>query len=1542
MSVASSPDSPNSLAFFLPAVREWFETELGPPTLSQELAWPVIAAGDHCLVTAPTGSGKTLAAFLFAVDRLFRDLLEGRSRDGVDLVYVSPLKALATDIERNLSRPLREIVAMDARLAGVTVGVRSGDTSASDRQKMIRKPPNILITTPESLYLLLTAKKARPGLGSVRAVILDEVHALYGTKRGVHLSLSLERLSALTKAAEREDPQRIGLSATVRPLADAARFLGGPHRCVSVVDASSPPALDLSVVGAGVASAGNGEAPDGETSWDRIASRLRTEITSRRSTLVFVNTRATAERLVARLNETVPDEVVPDEVAPRGEGAKQEADGGEPDEATTGLIAEGPGGELARAHHGSVSRETREHLERSLRTGRLPALVATGTLELGIDIGGIDLVCQVGSTKSVSRALQRVGRSGHLVNAVSQGRFYPLYRSELPEIAALVREMQAGRIEETLPVRNCLDVLAQHIVAEVSARDWAVDQLYMLVRESDAYVDLSRQSFEAVLSMLSGGRGDADLTVARPRISWDRTREAGGVLCARPGAGRLAAVSGGVIPDRGLYPVVLASTGVRLGELDEEFVFESKPGDVFALGSSFWRVLEIGRDRVQVTEAAGAVPRLPFWRGEGMGRPRSLGLATGRLLREMEQVLSDPGSATGPAMGSAPGQTHGEKTGSEELADRLLLRFLREECACDEVAAQTLLGLVREQSRQTPLPTDRRVVLETFRDEIGDTRVVIHSVFGARVNQALGIGLQARVGERLGLTVEMSHSDNGVMFRFPDLEGPPPEQLLRLVTSHDIDDLVLKELAGSALFASRFRENAQRALLLPRNRPGQRTPLWLQRLRAADLMVLAVRDPDFPLVLETYRECLEDALDMRGLRVLLEGIEQGTIAVATVATDSPSAFASDMLWRFVFGAIYNEDAPRAEVRAAAVSVNRDILADLLGTDNLAELLDPGAVAEVTARVSRTAPAWAAVDDESLLDLLQQLGDLSLTELDERSAVDVPAALERLGARVVEVAGRYVASEEAAEYRAVLSGTGDLEGWLRRHVLGRGIFLERELEERYNQTEAVVLEVLTRLVDCGLLTRGAFTPEGGGKEWVGTDTLRRMHRRTLAVLRRRTAPVDATAFARWLREHHHLGDPAFCAPAPSGQEGLSAVLSLLEGVPLYRERLETDLLPARLPDYRPEMLDALLLSGQWMWVALDTQRVVFVRPFLFHLLRLPSGPGVSKVAGDAEPDLSLDQDLPLTVLRHLSKGGGWRVSELAGLLRLEEGKVRGALRALLWSGQATNDTFGPGRSPVVRATGRVSPASPASGGVVSRRSATGRLAARQRVRRRRTGAGVGHLAEKSEGRWSALARATVQNTAQDVFSSSDVDLLLQLLLGRYGLVAKEMPAAESWVVSWSMMRPALDRAEAVGDLRRGYFVEGLSGIQFALPWVVEELRRPVDPERDGCWVLPAVDPANPWGVLLESRGVRRRRGSLLVLECGAPVVAVEGGRVTPLSDRPASGYEPAFLALRRAFTARGQRRRQLEEWGKTPLHDPELLRVFAAAGWTRTAKGVGLP
>ncbi len=1107
---------------FSPGTRRWFERAFAEPTPAQERGWPAIATGGHVLIQAPTGSGKTLAAFLIGIDRL-----NASPGAGLRLLYVSPLKALNYDIERNLRSPLSGLGSE------LSVGVRTGDTPADERRRMQRTPPDILITTPESLFLLLTSQ-ARETLRGVETVILDEVHAVAGTKRGAHLALSLERLESLV-----ERPfQRIGLSATQRPLVEIGRFVAGSEREIELVDAGTRKELDLEVVVpledmrelgstadlsvpplADGVQMGSGVEQSSRSIWPSIYPAILDLVRKHRSTIVFVNNRRLAERLALRLNELAEEEI-------------------------------------ARAHHGSLAREQRIVVEELLKAGQIPCLVATSSLELGIDMGAVDLVIQVESPKSVARGLQRVGRAGHDLHSVSRGRIFPKFRADLLECAVVARAMREGEIEETRIPRNTLDVLSQQIVAICADEEVSVDDLHTLVRRAYPFSDLSRAQLENVLDMLAGRYPSDEFAELRPRIVWDRTA---GIIRGRTGARRLAVTNAGTIPDRGLFGVHLVGDGGRVGELDEEMVYEAREGQTFLLGASTWRIEDITRDRVLVSPAPGVPGVAPFWKGEGVGRPAELGEKIGRASRELVSLSDDKAHTV-----------------------------LTLEYHLDTRAARNLVTFLREQEKATGVvPSDRSIVVERFRDEIGDWRVCVLTPFGGRVHAPWAMALAARLRDSVGVDAQSIWSDDGIALHFPDADAPPPLSDL-LLDPGDVEELVIAELGQSALFGSRFRENASRALLIPRRRPGQRTPLWQQRLKAQNLLQVARRYPQFPIVLETYRECLQDVFDLPALRGILKGIQTRELDLVEVETASASPFASSLLFDYVATYMYEDDTPPEERRAQALSLDRGLLRELMGVEELRELLDLGAIEQVESSL-RLTPRNA----DELHDLLRRAGPLLEGEYDrgfaetllrERRAIRVRLGkLEPLAA--VEDAGlvrdAFGAVPPGGVPNVFLEPVPDsLAAVLRRYARTHGPFTTAEAAGRFGLDPEVVEAELERFEREETLVRGELRPGGTEREWCDPEVLRRVRRATLAVLRREVEPAEKAALGRFLPAWHGIGR----------RQSLREALVPLQGLALPVSLWESDVLPRRVPGYRPADLDALCGSGDVVWVGAGLDRV----------------------------------------------------------------------------------------------------------------------------------------------------------------------------------------------------------------------------------------------------------------------------------------------------------------------------------------------------------------
>jgi ATP-dependent Lhr-like helicase len=1399
------------LGVFSPETRAWFESAFGAPTPAQNLGWPAIASGKHTLIQAPTGSGKTLAAFLYGIDRLHPE-----PNQGLRLIYVSPLKALNYDIERNLRGPLAGLKSE------LRVAVRTGDTPQKERAEMLRHPPDILITTPESLYLLLTSR-ARENLRGVRTLILDEVHAVAGTKRGAHLALSVERLERLVD----EPFQRIGLSATQRPLEEIGRFVSGARE-IELVDAGVAKELDLRVVVPledmrEPDAQGTGSEGSQQSIWPSIYPEILRLVTEHRSTIVFVNNRRLAERLALRLNELAEKEI-------------------------------------ARAHHGSLAREQRFEIEELLKAGEIPCLVATSSLELGIDMGAVDLVIQVESPKSVARGLQRIGRAGHELGAVSKGRIFPKFRADLLESAVVVKLMLEGGIEETVIPRNPLDVLAQQVVAIAADEEISVDELHELVRAAYPFADLSRTQLENVLDMLAGRYPSDEFAELRPRIVWDRTA---GVIRGREGVRRLAVTNAGTIPDRGLFGVHLVDGGGRVGELDEEMVYEARAGQTFLLGASTWRIEEITRDRVLVSPAPGVPGAVPFWKGEGVGRPYELGEAIGKASRELVA------------------QSH-----------KVAMKRLTEEHRLDERAANNLLTFLNEQAAATgAVPSDRTVVVERFRDEIGDWRLCILTPFGARVHAPWALALAARMRDSLGLEVQSIWSDDGIALHLPDADAPPPTDEI-VISPDEVEELVVQEVGQSALFGARFRENAARALLIPRRRPDQRTPLWQQRLKAQGLLQVARRYGSFPIILETYRECLQDVFDLPALKRLLTGLRTRELDLVDVETASASPYSASLLFDYIATYMYEDDTPPAERRAQALSLDRDLLRELLGQEELRDLLDADAVDEVE-RQLQGSPRNA----DHLHDQLRLRGDQREGEYDEGFAQTL---LRERRALLVRIAGeqRLIAVEDAGRYRDALGvmppgglpevflegGEESLEQLLLRYARGRGPFTTAQANKRFGRDVEPLLQKLERREQ---LLRGELRPGGTEREWCDPDVLRRLRRASLAALRKEVEPAEQAALGRFLPHWHGVDRRATLREALVPLQGLSLPVSLWE----------SEVLPRRVPGFNPGQLDQLCASGEVVWVGAGLDRVaVYFRD---------DAPALGRPSAASPPEGEAHDALRTALGRSAEF---WY--DLVEATELEPEVALPALWDLVWAGEVTNDAWTPLRA--------------------GRRYQVPR-APRGRPRRfsRQRSAGI----TATQGRWSLTGRLFP--------GQPDPRALAELLLERQGIVTRDGVRGEGIPGGYGAVYGQLRALETLGACRRGYFVEGLGGAQFALPGAVERLRelRPREDEEPEPLVLAAADPAQPYGAALpwpKRAGARAARvaGAQVVLLGGEAALFVErGGRsLVPLRDPEESWLRVALASLVEHVKKGGAKRLAVERFDGEPVGETEVMPLLLEAGF----------
>jgi ATP-dependent Lhr-like helicase len=1535
--------SGDALGLFSPATRDWFAGAFAAPTKAQSGAWRAAQEGEHALVVAPTGSGKTLAAFLWALDRLAAEPPPPTPAKRCRVLYVSPLKALAVDVQRNLRAPLAGISQAARRLGRtppeITVGMRTGDTPAVERRSFGRTPPDILVTTPESLFLILTSA-ARDSLRGVETVIVDEVHAVAGGKRGAHLALSLERLDALLD----RPAQRIGLSATVRPVDEVSAFLGGgrpvrvvqpePAKTIEVrvevpvedmtnLDAPATP-LDAPALpgegGIGTQEEIAGSAVRRPSIWPAVEERVLELIREHRSTIVFANSRRLTERLTARLNELAAEQTE----LQSGQRFPAEAIG--ESGLTTGAVAT-----IARAHHGSMSREQRTQVEEELKSGRLPCVVATSSLELGIDMGAVDLVVQIEAPPTVASGLQRVGRAGHHVGAVSTGVMFPKFRGDLVSCAVVSERMTSGAIEAVRFPRNPLDVLAQHIVSMVALEPWTVAELGATVRHAAPFTSLPDDALLAVLDMLAGRYPSEEFGELRPRITWDRVT---GELRGRPGAQRLAVTSGGTIPDRGLFAVMTPGSdgqaGSRVGELDEEMVYESRVGDAILLGTSSWRITDITHDRVIVVPAPGEPARMPFWKGDAPGRPLELGRALGAFVRELS--TSDPEGARARA----------DAAGLDERARDNLLTYL------DEQRAAT-----------RHIPHDRIILLERFRDELGDWRIVLHSPFGAQVNAPWALAIAAGLRDRRGVDAQVMHSDDGIVLRLPDaLDDNGAEVTVGaddvLIDPEEVEQLIVAEVGGSALFAARFRECAARSLLLPRRDPRRRTPLWQQRQRASQLLAVAAKYERFPVVLEAMRECLQDVYDVGGLRELMTDVRARRVRLVEVATPSASPFARSLMFGYVGMFLYETDAPLAERRAAALSLDSALLAELLGTEAIRELLDAEVVAEVECTLQRLDPERHARGVEDTADLLRFVGDLSDEEAAGRGVE--PGWLTELIAQRrairVRIAGteRCLPIEDAGRVRDALGVAlpigvpeaftepvadplGDL---LARYARTHGPFSARQAAERFGLGMAVVAGVLDRLTADGRLVRGELSPvghpdsHGAGVEYCDAAVLRRLRRASLARLRAEVEPVEPAALGRFLPSWHGIG--ARMRAAPTADDVLS-VVEQLAGAPLPASAVESLILPSRLPGYYPALLDELTTAGEVTWAGCGalagSDGWLALAPADVADLLLP----------EIEPDAA-SGPLHEAILSAL-EGGALFFRQLVDRVSLlveqapNDADVVAALWDLVWAGQVTGDTLSPLRALI---SGRGVAHKPRQS---TPRGRYARMRAGRPAMPSRTGPPT------VAGRWGLTPLRETDPTRR-------THARTEAFLERHGVLTRGALETERVAGGFSGIYKVLRGMEDSGQVIRGYVVEGLGAAQFAVRGAVDRLRAMSDTGGDrlpaDALVLAATDPAQPYGAALAwpaplgetKHRPARKGGALVVLVDGVPALYVERGGRSLLSF---TDSEPALRAAAEALS-----RAVREGWlGQLAVQRADgaraltsaLAEILRDAGFRATPKGLRL-
>ncbi len=1458
-------DTTSVLARFHPLVRQWFEETFGEPSDPQRKGWPAIASGGHALILAPTGTGKTLAAFLWELNDLIVRGIEEPLANAVHLLYISPLKALNNDIQRNLDRPLADLrerfAAAGKEFPEIRVAVRTGDTPASARARMLRKSPHILITTPESLNIMLTTLKGRGMFSSVRAVIVDEIHAIAGTKRGAHLALTLERLEAQVERS----PQRIGLSATQKPLDEVARFLGGceetatgsSFRPVTIVDCGMTKEIVVSVESP-VADLGS----IGGSIWPAVAPLVLRHIRASNTTLVFVNNRAQAEKIAARVNNLAEEEI-------------------------------------ALPYHGSLARERRFALEERLKAGSLRALVTTSSLELGIDIGSVDLVIQLQSPKRVASALQRIGRAGHTLGVPSRGILVPTFRDDAVEIAAIVAAMRLGDVEPTHVVQNALDVLAQVVVAAVSVDDWRSEDLFQLVRRAYPYHQLTRSAFDEVLAMLSGKYPSDIAAELEPRITWDRVNDR---LIGTRAARMTAVISGGTIPDRGLYTVNLPDR-TRLGELDEEFVHESRMGDVFQLGSSTWRIAAIEHDRVVVTPAPGTPARMPFWHGEYMARSLMLSHRVGALRRELAEAPDE--------------------------------KRLAEEYGCDAATANSLVKYIAAQRAATGVvPDDKNIVIEQFRDETGAVRIVIHAAFGGRINAPWGMALAQRVREAINNTdLQVQTTDDGIMLRLPDLGMSVPIQSLLGLSGAEAEQLVMEEVGSTSLFGARFRMNAARALLLPRGNPRRRMPLWLQRLKALDLLQTVRQFPSFPILVETYREVLQDAFDMHGLKTTLADIAAGDIRIHTVQTDVPSPFAASLQFGFVMDWLYGDDTPRAEQRAALLSIDRSLLDEVMGGEGSDDITNE-AIEQTLAERRGTAPGRRARNDDELAHLLDRAGDLSGEEVRARIATTEDGMrgdpfAELLASR--RVIGIRLGSDEAKEWRFILTETypryvsafgaeslsrvrattelveQDVAAIVpdilrhpainasvaRREILARflahsGPVTVQEIHDRYGWHREWIESRLTEWERTGKLIRGKFRRSIQDIEWCSRRVVEIGRRRALAALRKQIEAVELTHFAAFMQRWQHLDE----RDRLEGAAGTATAVRQLYGIGRPAVAWDRDYLRARVKSYDPTWLSQFSATGEPVWTGEgnydpDSGAIPLARVRFFE-----RGTGATWLADQQEPVLSENAE---KVRSTIAAEGASFIGDIQAITGLTMLSVREAIRELVAWGLVTNDTV-----EALREIARWKPMMPRTAPdptswlpsdytpssnrrVVQRRPNLRRLPKWRRPDR------PGAAASGWTGRWSLVRRRGT--LGPDLPEEERAEQIARQWLARYGIVSREWWRRERPPVSWRTIYRELKRLEFRGEVRRGYFVKGLGGAQFAVPDAVEWLRAVASEDQSaaGFVVMAASDPANVYNLpleLVDRDPLSRPRGSgaLLVMRGGRVAIAVEGrGRRFTVAD-----------------------------------------------------------
>ncbi len=1498
-------------------VARWFRARHGQPTEPQREAWPCIKRGQNVLIHSPTGSGKTLAAFLSALDDLYSDVDLHKTR-GVRTLYVSPLKALGYDIERNLEEPMAGIARSASELGidipQLEVAVRTGDTPSSERARMVRNPPHILITTPESLYLILTSPRARSILSTVKTVIIDEIHTMCATKRGVHLSITLERLEQIAP-----NFQRVGLSATQRPLSEVAKLLGGQStRCcegapeavvaeprpVQIVDCPGSKSIEIEVKGMPELAA-----TDGGSVWPKIIPQVLDDIEAHDTTLIFANSRRQAENTADRLNAAY-DARMDGEDSPKSVGSGHVGSG----------VEDGP----FMAHHGSLSDSMRRHIESRLKAGELPALVGTSSLELGIDIGSVDLVVQLQSPKSVTQGLQRVGRAGHSVGATSHGKIYATHAIDLIEAVVVAKGMQERRVESIRVPQNALDVLAQQVVAAVAIEDWKLVDLYRIVRGAYPYSNLTYSSFEDVVNLVSGHYPRELFSSLRARIHWDRTR---GILQALPGTRVMAIANGGAIVDRGAFAVTLPDRKTRIGELDEEFVYESGEGDVFMLGSQIWRISKIEDDRVVAEPAPGAAPRLPFWRGDFPWRPLDLAQDLARFRSEVAKRI--------------------EPFVDDESTPAEVVAWLQNDYPVDYAGACQIVDFIRDQLRNAgDIASHETIVFETYQDPIGDHRIVVHSPFGGRINGPWSVAVARELTRKFKIDAEARVSDDGFMFRLPESDTELGPEIIRDLTAEVAKSNILDGMIDSPLFGAVFRQNAYRAMLLPSLGQHRRTPFWLQRLRSKDLLSIAKSFPDFPIVLESYRDALEDFMDMSGLEEILDAIQSGDMRVRHVESTVPSTVARAMEFDFIGQFMYEWDTPKAERSLQTLNIDRAALAQLFRNPEAAGLLRKEAIEDVTEIANRSAPGMDIRSETELAQTLEELGDLSDREIDERCQDEWRRWIANLlqQERVQSITfeqfdDRWVASTLAPAYRDAIGDASSLESTRNvtlRFIRRNGPTPFEALSRRYGFDDSVLRDVLANLVDDGVIAQGHFT-DGEVEEWVDVSALERIQQRTLSILRSEVEPADPLTYQLALMSNPSIGEPEHS----DGSRQLEDAIEVLQGVALPPEQWIRHVLPARTVGFRASHLDSAIRDGEFQWVfceseARSTRALALVKPGEARAI-LPEQTleSIRTGATDLAPDAQ-------AVFDFISQEGvATSQTILSAIPNATPTQLAQTVKDLALAGLVTADSW-----PVAMAIGRAEAVAVPEHDVPEPRNRR----IRHRLGRRNSRRAFMERRHHVQGiltpgvRWSTTSRFSF--LGPDLSADQLNERRARILLARHGIVTRRAIELDrlGWV--WRAIYAQLSLMELKGQVRRGYFVVGLPGVQFGDPEFVESMRSEQDRKGELTpSVISATDPAYVFDSALATTSentnarllnVSRNPGTHVVFLGGDPVlVAHAEGRRIVTADVVESDLKIALHALVDHLSPiLHSRNISVGEWNGESVFDSEGLSVLSQTGFRR--------